>query len=133
MVNIALKDADINLVATSVISPWCGKVMIIKNNGETCLTDESISDIHQKIKQTGVTNFIKLRDRLVNLANVESIKKEVCDEYNEYSLIILFDRFSELMICDSAKEVETLCSQLKKAIKAYKSQNVNNNATINND
>lgn len=129
MVNIALKDADLNLVSTSVISPWCGKVMIIKNNGDVSSTKESISDIQEKIKESGNTNFILLKDRLINVANVESIKKELCDVYSEYSLIILFNQFSDLMICDSAEEVKKLSKQLKNAVKEYRE---NKTKTINN-
>lgn len=50
----------------------------------------------------------KIERAIKNLSNIVDIKLEKCDVCKEYSVIVLYKDDSDIIICDSGRDAETL-------------------------
>ncbi len=70
-----------------------------------------------------MTNQEKIDRVLKNLSNIVEIKIEDCEVYNEYSVIILYEQGSDIIVCNDTKQVNNLYNYLTKRFNEFKSEN----------
>ncbi len=63
---------------------------------------------------------------LNNLSNVQQIKLEDSKVYSEYSVIIISQHYSDIIICETSKQANKLYSYLTEKLNEYKQQKENN-------
>ena len=60
---------------------------------------------------------------LKNLSNIVEIKIEDCEVYNEYSVIVLYEQGSDIIVCSDTKQVNNLYNYLTKRFNEFQSEN----------
>lgn len=70
-----------------------------------------------------MTNQEKIDRVLKNLSNIVEIKIEDCEVYNEYSVIVLYEQGSDIIVCNDTKQVNNLYNYLTERFNEYKSEN----------
>lgn len=66
----------------------------------------------------------KIEKVLSNLGNVQSIKLEDCEAYNEYSVVVLYENGSDIIICENSKEANKLYYYLNEKLNEIKQENI---------
>jgi len=70
-----------------------------------------------------MTNQEKIDRVLKNLSNIVEIKIEDCEVYNEYSVIVLYEHGSDIIVCSDTKQVNNLYNYLTERFNEYQSEN----------
>lgn len=70
-----------------------------------------------------MTNQEKIDRVLKNLSNIVEIKIEDCEVYNEYSVIVLYEQGSDIIVCNDTKQVNNLYNYLTKRFNEFQSEN----------
>ncbi|MBR2969758.1 MAG: hypothetical protein IKC49_01750 [Clostridia bacterium] len=70
-----------------------------------------------------MTNQEKIDRVLKNLSNIVEIKIEDCEVYNEYSVIVLYEQGSDIIVCSDTKQVNNLYNYLTKRFNEFQSEN----------
>lgn len=60
------------------------------------------------------------------LNKIEGIKLEISKVYNEYSVIVIYDDGSDIIICQTAKEAEKIYEKLNKKFEDFKAKHNSN-------
>lgn len=65
----------------------------------------------------------QIKKVLNNLSNIKEIKLEDCKIYNEYSVIVLRQNDSDVIICDNSEDANRIYNFLTEKFNKYKSRN----------
>ena len=58
-----------------------------------------------------------------NIEKIQEIKLEDCDIYNEYSVIVIYEHHSDIIICENSGNANVLYGYLSAAFQDYKNNN----------
>ncbi len=68
-----------------------------------------------------MTRKEQLKKVLRNLESIEEIKLEDCKIYNEYSVVVLYQNDSDIIICNDSSDANMIYGYLTKELYKYKS------------
>ena len=126
---------ELNLREIKSISPYKDGIICIFDNKKSnyMFSKENVEQIFKKIQAQNLNNYVFLKDKIINLDFVESVKIDNALKGNQFSFIIVYKKKdNDVFICKSLEDAKKLEEEFLSLQQQYKDCNLKKRKTLLN-